>query len=415
MKTQSVASPDLAWLRRTLWPDERFVRVSTADRPDAGYRRVETFAVVPSARRPRLLVPTRRGGGAGFATFNNGMTQRARLRKAVAGRLFDLGPGRALLPDRWHVDVAAEIDEDDLRALLAERHVAAVLGRRDLVVSIVFGSLRPNRKPVLQAATPGGAVLAFAKVAWNELTRRLVRNEAEVLRRWTSTPPRSFALPGLVHAGTWQDRDIVVTTAIRSHVWRRGALNAWPPPRVLLEIAGREGLTTTTLGAAPLWTDLRLRAGSCADAPTAERLTDLADRFEERFGDLDVEVGWWHGDWAPWNMTWLDGRPAIWDWERARDGVPIGTDAIHFAFQVALRRSRRRVGEAVAGTLGSAGSFLSRAGVDPRTAPALLALYLFELFLRYEDATASGVLPQDDPVRSGVLEALASAMEGPSR
>ncbi len=339
------------------------------------------------------------------------MSQRARLTKALAGSSFDLGVGRSLIRDRLHIDVRTEVGPRDLAAVLLERHLAEVLNESEIAVAVTFGSLRPNRKPVIQIATPLG-VVSYAKVAWNELTSSLVRNEAESLQGWGSGGPRTFLVPKLLHRGVWRDKEIVVTSAFHSSVWRRGPRNAWPATDVLRELAERDGLTHGSICTAPMWADLRLRYSRPADPPAGERLSELADRFEQRFGDVDVVIGSWHGDWAPWNMTWVGRRLAIWDWERARSGVPVGMDAIHFAFQVSFRSVGRRPAEAMRRTLPLAAPVLAELGVDDLRSAALLTLYLFELYVRYEDATVEGVLSADDPIRSGILEVLSAAVEG---
>jgi len=412
MKAGTIGGRELTWLRGVLWPDERLTRVSPDHTPPEGFRRYQTYAVIPSAARPRLLVPAARGvSRTGFMQFNNSMSQRARLTKALAGVLFDLGPGRRLIRDHIHVDVVTDLEPARRGDALLEHHISEVLSQPQLMMSVTFGSLRPNRKPVLQMTDPRGEVVAYAKVAWNDLTTSLVDEEADALRRWAADPPRSFRVPELLHHGAWHDRALIVTSGFRSPVWRRGRVNAPPPVRVLREVAERGGLSFASICAAPLWTELRTRGAMLADPDARDRLAELIDRFERRFAGVETAIGSWHGDWAPWNMSWVDGRLAIWDWERARSGVPVGLDAIHFAFQVAFRTCGRRPAEAKVRTLPLAAPTLVELSVARPAHEALLTMYLFELFHRYEDATTQGVLSADDPIRAGILGTLAEALE----
>jgi hypothetical protein len=304
------------------------------------------------------------------------------------------------------VDVAEGATPQDLEAMLPERFLASVLGRGPITVAVTFGSVRPNRKPVLQIVGSDGTVVGYAKVAWNELTTDLVRNEADALQGFALTPPRAFVVPALIHQGRWGDREVTVTSAFPQRAWRKGPRLAAPPAEVLREVAERHGTMSMRLMDAPLWQDIRRRAQrTTADAAGASVL-ELADLFERLAGDVEVAVGAWHGDLAPWNMAWSGDRPAVWDWERARNGVPIGLDVAHFAFQLSLRRTDRRPVEAAARSTELALPLLQRLGQSPIRWEVLLATYLFELFLRYDDAAREGVLPDEDPIRSGILAAL---------
>lgn len=409
MKAQagSVPGTDMDWLLAVLWPDESLVRVRANGPPEDGFRRVGTFAVLPNARRPRLLVPmtSRRTARAAFRQFNEGMTQRARLTKALAGVALAVGGRRLLVGDRLFVAVAETLSDVELGSLLPERHLAEVLGCPGIAAAVTFGSLRPNRKPVLQAIAPDGSVPAYAKVAWNELTLLLVRNEATSLRRLARTPPRTFAVPRLIHHGPWGAREMTVISAFEHHVRRRGPLSAAPPAAVIREIAELSGVARMPIAEAPMWRDLQERILS-SGAGARDRSAELAARFERDFGGLEVDVGTWHGDCAPWNMSRAGQRLAIWDWERSRDGAPVGLDVAHFAHQVTLGRvghdhveAARRGGELVE-------PLLRELDIDAARWRATQAFYLFELFLRYEDATAQGVLTVEDPARESILSAI---------
>ena len=60
---------------------------------------------------------------------------------------------------------------------------------------------------------------------------------------------------------------------------------------------------------------------------------ELLDRLAGAAGAVHLQLGRWHGDWAPWNMARAGGRVQVWDWERSVTGVPVGLDMIHFQVQ----------------------------------------------------------------------------------
>lgn len=331
------------------------------------------------------------------------MGQIARLRKWSAGVVYDLGLGRWVL-DRLGIDVPADLPSEDLADLLPDRRLARTLGWREVVVSVSFGSPRPSRKPVLQLAIPGSGVVAFAKVGWNPLTSALVRNEADVLRRLGHVRPRSFLAPQPIHEERWNGQEIVVTTALPGTLLRRGALHEWPDPEVAFEIARLGGgFASMPLTETPMWRDLLGRMRSLATTTLHGLLADL----EPVLTRIEAPVGWWHGDWGPWNLAQLrDGRLAVWDWERCRSGVPLGADAAHFAVQVGLRRAGGEGSAACRYALDRLLAYLPRLGVSPEKTPGILALYLIELATRHEEAVAAGAVSRHHAGRAAALAAL---------
>jgi hypothetical protein len=290
-----------------------------------------------------------------------------------------------------------------------EGHLREALGRRDLLVAVMPGRVhRPNRKPVLAVLTEGGDLIGYAKIGWNDLTRELLGNEARVLRAWARRPPTGFAVPTLLHQGTCGDLELLVTAPVPTRLWRRGRRDAFPPPRTLLEVAGLGGLARSALGESGYWIGVRRRAAAVG-AAVAEgpELLEAIDRLEDEHGAARMTFGTCHGDWAPWNMELAAGRLFVWDWERCRDGVPLGFDAVHFRFQTALRK--RAVADALARSLRATASTLRAISVEAGQAPLLHRLYLVELLLRLEEGVT-------DPSTRGPLaaEILASLLSRPS-
>ena len=124
-----------------------------------------------------MLVPlaSNRAAAEAVRQYSDGMTQRARLAKAAVGLALRSGALPLWLRRRGLVVAAAGSAEG---SLLGD-HVPAALGRSDLAAAIVLGPVRPNRKPVVQLIGRDGRPVGYMKVGWNDLTRRLVRAEAD--------------------------------------------------------------------------------------------------------------------------------------------------------------------------------------------------------------------------------------------
>lgn len=405
---------NLEWLARALWPNTEFVRISTSPRPAIGWRRVTTFFVLPHLRRPRLLVPDRPGAGAALAVYNDAMGCTTRLRKAVAAQAIDRRLGPFLGRQQLSLDVHRDASHADLCDQLFDHWVASVIGRPDAFAVIMFGAPRPTRKPVVLLVSPEGQRVAYAKIGWNPMTADMVNNEAKTLQRLAHLEIRSFLAPRPILQGTWYGQPVLITEALPTSFRRQRKLHSWPEPAVLLSVASADArFERVPVGESPWWRDLSNQLARHGQPGGLEPLADFRDYLQQSQGGRLVHLGRWHGDWAPWNMATLgDGRVSLWDWERSRLGVPVGADAAHFAFQVALSRTAWDGAAAYRRAVVELADYLEAAGLDPGTGPAILGSYLIELGLRFEMANWAQMLPPNDRGREAVRAALVEARGG---
>jgi hypothetical protein len=367
-------------------------RVYAGSHPPAGWHSVERYVVLPSLRRPGMLVPARSGAGA-----------------AAAVRQFLLLPGRAgsaateaaalalrtgmpqrLGRDRLTIAVAPGVGDADLPALVLRHHLAETLSAGRVELAVRVGATRPNGKPVVQVSAPGGRVLAYAKVGWNDLTRPLVAAEAEALRGFGTRgdATRTFRVARLLHAGRWAGNTLTVVEPLVGGA----AVTAFDPPRdATHELALGGAVARTPLAESDWWATVRARIGA-AEAD----LAPAADAIAGEAGDTLLGFGRGHGDWTPWNMRRVDGRLVVWDWERACDGVPVGLDAMHYGLLVALNARKLPPPRAVSDTLARAPAWLADLDQPPTAARVMLCLELLEMSLRFAEARRAGVAVRHD-------------------
>jgi hypothetical protein len=400
-----VAAPELAWLAEVLWGPTPGVELVVGDQVPAGVPASQRWGALPGLTRPRVLVPlaSNRAAAEAVRQYSDGMTQRARLAKAAAGLALRSGALPAWLRRRGLVVAAAGPAEG---SLLGD-HVPAVLGRADLAAAIVLGPVRPNRKPVVQLIGRDGRPVGYMKVGWNDLTRRLVRAEADTLRRLAGAGPRTFTAPDLLHQGSWEGLDITISSALPHRLWRRGRRYALPPVAVSGEIAALGGVGEAALGESGWWAGLpeRLvavrRAVSGAEAALDRVLERLAGHAGTR-----LAFGTWHGDWGPWNLRATPGRLLVWDWERSADGVPLGFDLLHFGYQTALQGLGQPPPRAAATGRDRAAPHLAELGQRPGVEELLCDLYLLERLCRAAEAEVSAVTGRPDSVAAALLGVL---------
>src|SRR5205823_1244881 len=99
-----------------LWGRSGRVHLSTAREVPAGMRRLERFAVLPTAASPRVLVPlaTNRTAGTALRQYNAGMNGPARAAKALASMAMATGLGRMAFRDRLNVWVATDARPEEV-------------------------------------------------------------------------------------------------------------------------------------------------------------------------------------------------------------------------------------------------------------------------------------------------------------
>jgi hypothetical protein len=408
-------SQELAWLAEVLWGPTPRLRVLVGEGGPPGFRTLAAWGILPGRGRPRVLVPlgAPRAAAGALRQYNDAMSLRARLAKALAGGGLRSGvPQRLLVAGGSVLWVGAAGDGEgggaDRAETLLPGYVAEALGRDDLAAAILLGPVRPNRKPVVQLLDPAGRPVGYVKVGWNELTRRLVRREAAMLRRLAAFQPRALQVPRLLHQGRWHDLEVTISSALPHRLRHHGRRGALPPSAAGREVAALGGITRAALGGSPYWADLRGRLAALqarADGRASERLDGLLAALAAR-ASSPLWFGSWHGDWGPWNMRATPGRLLVWDWERSGDGVPLGFDPLHFTFQTGRQQRGEPVGVAAGAALRRAAGALAELGQETDAGELVLDLYLAERLCRAGEAESSAVTGRPDAVGAALLGTL---------
>lgn len=400
---------DLEWVTEILAAPS--ARVAMARRGDSRGARNGggTFAVFPTAARPRLLVPLASKKAA--ARSLRGYSYPARTYMRVARALFGIGiragVSQHLLRDRLAISVGDEGSASVRSQLLLNEHLGEIFGR-DVEIAVRIGPARPNRKPLVQVLSREGDVLGYAKAGWNDLTRALVRNEASILRDLDRRRGDfQFDIPRVIHFGRWRDLEVLVVSPLNGRSLQRGPLPLSLVLAATRDVAALSPTAHEALKDSRYWREARERL---TRVENERPLGSIADLIEERYGDEVVALGSWHGDWAPWNMALRPGKLGIWDWERSGRVVPVGLDAVHFDFHVALRAASNDAVEAVRRTLAREGALLNALALPRRLERLLLSLHLLEMSLRWEEGRLAGM----DVVDSTYLPALERILSAPA-
>ncbi len=384
----------LEWLIGALWSAPE-IRVGLGGVPPAGFRVVETYAVLPDARHAKFLIPLddRRSAAASVSSYNALRPPRVRLARAAIGAGIRTGAAAPFLRTRLKVCAPIEAGADDLSGWLISQHLRRVFDEPAVHSAIGIGRPGPFRKPVLQVFRPDGSVLGYVKTGWNDVTRGLVRTEAGMLEACAERRPASMLVPDLVHGGPWRDLETVVASPLPLRIRRYRPRRETPPLEATRDVAALFGGRSAPLAASDYWARTVRRLRSLT--PRVERdVSTAADAYAsdvaDRHGGQVLEFGAWHGDWAPWNMARLDGGLVVWDWEHGGRDVPFGFDPLHFQFQLAFIADQLPLEDALVRTSALATPSLEDLGLGPDQISASVRLHLLEVFLRYQEAMLAG-------------------------
>ncbi len=363
-----------------------------------------SWTAIPSADRPRLLVP----GGGGLAAARSARRQltgrRLRTRVARAAMGAALATGALPLLPGTRVTVTGPSDARSIEDLLCE-----VLDLAEVRIAMPVGPARANRKPVLQVIDARGAVLGFAKVGHTDLTARLVRREADALRRIGSGAPPGLRVPGLLAATLWEGREVLVQEALS--VPRQRLVGGRAEERlvgVVADIARIEGrVRPVAWEGHPLHTVLADRIAACGQH--REALRAALDALDFRG---PVPTGSWHGDLNSGNLALVSGPCPVWDWERYEPDVPLGFDLLHHALHQAITVDGTSPREAAVDLVRRAPHRLSPLGIGPYDAVSLARAYLLVLATRYLADDQAGAGADLGRVEAWLLPALAGETQG---
>ncbi len=370
-------TPTRRWARREyldeilplLWPAP--ARIQT-DGATGGMR----YVLLPSARRPKVMVPSRprRAAAAVLRNYKSsaGAAQQARLVAMSLGARLGVAD---LLPARVSID-----STDCGPSGTIESYLSDALGR-EVIVSLYVGAPgRANRKPVLQLLTRSGETFAFAKIGMTALTRDLVADEGEALASLGEQQLTSVRVPPLLHRGQWHDYQVLVQAALPRA--SRAPVNPALLRAAMVEVAASHGTHTTSAQESTYWAEADRRLRALPPSAPAAALVAQWDALAP-IGASSLTFGAWHGDWTPWNMTMSEDRALVWDWERFDPDVPVGFDALHYQLQSAIVRGGIAAPEATRRLMAEAATLLHPLGVPAAAASLVAALYLVEIGTRY--------------------------------
>ena len=309
-----------------------------------GYGPQQRFAVLPSRREPRCLIPVgdSRATLEGFR-FYTPYAFGARVLKGLLKQIVKTGW------NGWALDPLYVAEPLGLKAL-----VASVTGERHPVFAMLLGAPGRYRKLTIQVMRPGGQTLGYVKLGLTRPAGSRVRQEARVLEGLSALRPY---VPRVLFAGEWQDSYLLFQSPVEGRpgpVKLSGIHIDFLEKLVAIHRVNKPGIQLVE-EVGMRWNEVAWRCHWRWQALGAAALAEARGELEH----LTVPCGFAHGDFAPWNTRVQDGRLSVFDWESAEWETPLGWDTFHFSVQVAslLKKSWRATFD-VAASPGARGLFL---------------------------------------------------------
>jgi hypothetical protein len=361
----SAKDPNPAFRELLVHPDDR-------PRPSGEVRVVAELLALRGVAGD-FVVPAGRGAWRPLLAYHRLRPTRVRLARAGLGLVVAAGLG-ALVGERR--TITARPGDGVLLDYLSR-----ALGEPNLRFAGTDRQCRDFVTPVLQLCTADGRCVGFAKLGWDSVTRRMIDDEVEALRRVRAAGPAGVRVPTVLWHGYWHELAVMVTAPMPADV-RRLPRRARVPVDPLAEIAAVDGpVAPTTLHDSEYLRDAA-ETGFLAATLGRRAVLDRVERIESDFGDLQLVFGRWHGDWVPWNLGRSRGQLFAWDWAYSATAVPLGFDVLHFtAVPEEVERGASRA-DATARAAEVSTPALRALGLDADQVRAVAALHRLELELR---------------------------------
>lgn len=288
-----------------------------------GYLHQRRFAVLPSRKNARWLLPLSSEAGAlnGFELYKP-FSNYGRLMKVLVLLIRATG---------WEGWIQHEVLLASRSPLSIEQFVSDVLGENDFILTLSLGTPGRFQKLTVQVMRPDGTILGYLKLPLTDMAGDRLSNEAEFLKQLSEFPSMRPHIPRLFFGGPWNGSNLLFESALKGstgpvHLTKihndfldklHGCCTTAHPGHNLVQRTGRKWESI-----APQMTTEWQGLGREALRIAARELNDSL-----------VPCGVHHGDFTPWNSLVHQGHLLVFDWEAAAWGEPTLWDQFHFIAQ----------------------------------------------------------------------------------
>lgn len=317
---RTLALPDIQPFENVVLVNPTNVQMS--DLQACGFARVLRYAAVPRLDDVHWFIPleTGRVASGAFALYSP-YKSAAKVKTTLVRQLARRGWRGWYGDEIW----IAQRQDSPLQEL-----ARTVLGLNQPHLMISTGTPCPVRKPTVGVLDGSGTLRGIIKVAETPATKRLVSNEAAIIRTLAGVPPVTGNVPRLLADQIVGSVQVVV----------QSVLNGKPSGADFEPAHARFLRMLETGSTAPLESSAPIRAIEQGMNDLSETSLDRVNRaltaIRSLAGGKQVPVTINHGDFAPWNLRGGKAGVRAFDWEYGySNGLPL-MDELHYRIQSAF-------------------------------------------------------------------------------
>ena len=327
------------------------VNPSASAKEDAareGYTHARCWAILPSRRTPRWLLPLgdRRGTISGAQIYQP-QARTMRMMKWLLIRGMQAGW------DRWIRDRVLIAWREPLAL---ERLLTEITGEPNPIFALSVGNQRATRKLTVQVMRPSGEILGYIKLPLTEAATERVHHEAETLERLSAFPSLRPHIPQVLYAGHCNGTFILFQTSVEGEqapntlqkIHENFLEKLWNVHRT------QKAARTLVQAVADQWE----RSGAERETDWKELGREVLRQTMRDLNQVIIPCGVMHGDFAPWNTRVHPGGLFLFDWESAVWEAPHLWDVFHFNVQTSCFLKTKATDSASLRTPVERGSYL---------------------------------------------------------
>lgn len=301
----------------------------------------QVYAIIPGFCNPRWIVPLKsRWVSYSSLKLYNPAKPYAKVRKRAISVLSRIGLGRLLLQNRLVIVKKMGPHSPDTKGL--HNLLSEVLGRKNIEIALSTGTPGYYRKVTAQVMASDGKILAYAKLADTDQAKKLLEQEARILRRLEGLTILSGEIPRILHFSPWGKGTILVQSNVRKPYSYRPKNFNDNLISFLSELFGKSA-TLQTLGGTACLSQLENNIQKLKGRISKNwkyRLSKSLEIIHKNLASESIPLGICHGDFTPFNIYIDRGSLSVFDWEYAREESIPFYDIFHFLIQASALRKR---------------------------------------------------------------------------
>ncbi len=224
--------------------------------------------------------------------------------------------------------------------------VKAKYGIEEHEICTFFTGTRGATRKIVVDVTSEDGICAFIKIPLTETAGKLVKNEIDMVKSLNKFDFTTLSLPKISKHINGHARLSNVKPAFTISADKIAAIHASAVGELYALSHERKAITETEAWSVIngnvhyLFNELEYRNNL-----DPSKMDALVKGLKQLYSTISlgeaIPVSVSHGDFTPWNMYCDDQRLYVYDWEMARNGIPMLFDLFHFSYQSVILQQQK--------------------------------------------------------------------------